>query len=493
MGMRLRESPVFLARNLARYRRRSARDAETYPDHSLVSAHAGTKQFYESWPSEVVLESGEKLVNWRLTLTSRHCPFCKPRVRCDSLKMLLDHLDHCHHQFWYRARRVDDAAVVSLRLARGEPDTDPMFIVHTEGYVISARMRQRYPNYVQRVSRRGTEGYPFVVKPCKIPKEYGGYIEGAPGTGVGGRLPAAALNATNGKVRIPVAVEMGNGMEKTGDGKDDGRGVKRKCKESAFKTALQDNASTKRRMKDDPDGMDNAYTKHFRKVMFGKNARNKLAGAGVPALNDIAARGKLFHSVSNMPLDVTRFNDGYDSDLEGVDEWVREMQDDQIDEVVDMLAVEKYYFKMWNQYVRDVGVNGDRQTFDLYMGFVTRFGSELKRMKCEAVLVMQIVRSWKFGTLDADGVMRIMRRFGECERGVSGRVHDDLRFVSRLVREYGLQPFLKSKYGGPRVSARADGKEREVFESGVHKFERWAREIVRQEGRKLGSGEGSES
>lgn len=89
-----------------------------YADQSIVGSHAfGSPafKFYHSWPREVMLQSGEKNGKWRVKVDSKHCPFCKPSVRCCTVKELVDHLDTYHSHFVYRPRRVGNSAIIFVR------------------------------------------------------------------------------------------------------------------------------------------------------------------------------------------------------------------------------------------------------------------------------------------------------------------------------------------------------------------------------------------
>jgi len=55
-----------------------------------------------------------------------------------------------------------------------------MFIVGAEGYMLSKRMKEKYPDYLPK--KRNRRDHPFVLVQPKIPESYGGYIPGAPGT-----------------------------------------------------------------------------------------------------------------------------------------------------------------------------------------------------------------------------------------------------------------------------------------------------------------------
>ena len=205
----------------------------------------------------------------------------------------------------------------------------------------------------------------------------------------------------------------------------------------------------------DPKGMENEHTAHFRNVMFGNNAHKKDAGKGVqPVVNEEAAKGRLFHTVTNIPLDIETYNEGVDSDLEdnGAEvRWRCKCADERLGEVVDMLAIEKYFFALWGMFkCENYFVCNDRDVFKACLQFVQECGGEIRRMKMEVILIRQLVQLWRFGCLDADGFMQILRAFGNCDMSevVSGVPDSKFEMAHRLLREEEI-PFKKGfKYMG---------------------------------------------
>ena len=247
---------------------------------------------------------------------------------------------------------------------------------------------------------------------------------------------------------------------------------KKRTKARAVKTMLTTRKKqTMRGLRNDPRGMDNEHTRHFRRVMFGDDAKSKNAGKGVPAvLSEEAAKGRLFHTLTNIPLDVERFNEGYDSDIDGgVEEMLGRlrMKDERQCEVVDMLAIEKYFFTLWNQFkaLRYPELS-EREVFAAALRFVDRFGDEIRRMKMEVLLVKQLVMVWKWGCLDANGVMHIMRAFGGCDMSevVKGLPNPEFLLAQRLLREAQF-PWRQPSYNGTcgaRVGHRGKVKNSEM-------------------------------
>lgn len=117
-----------------------------------------------------------------------------------------------------------------------------------------------------------------------------------------------------------------------------------------------ENGRSKRRFQEDPKGLDNERSFHLRKSIFGEE-KGHLFSAGIdtmPKLNKEAASGHFYHSVTNMPLDVKGYNDGFDSSVEdeGAEaKWRLRMGDINLGDVSDMSAVEVYFFNLWNQFI----------------------------------------------------------------------------------------------------------------------------------------------
>lgn len=220
-------------------------------------------------------------------------------------------------------------------------------------------------------------------------------------------------------------------------------------------------ASKKRKYNDSsPDGMNNLFTQHLRKSIFGNGAVRFNAGQdAAPKLTEKAAKGCLFHSVNNEPLDVAGYNcTGYDSDIDdgGAEaKWRLRIADHNLADMADMCAVEIYFFNLWNQFVTldvysdDVAIRChkgtkepklDKANYSVWIAFVKKYAAEIKRMKMEALLVMTVTHCWEQAILDAKGLQDIMRTFREYSKQDTAakeknRPHADYRMAHRLLRD----------------------------------------------------------
>ncbi len=131
LGKRLKHAPLFKHSDIRKYKRLHEKEVEglhretgnghydgeelTFADHSLLGHFAVGSfayNYYNSWPKHVVLTNSKR----EIAVRSRHCPFCAPSGRCDTLKDLMDHLETHHQQFTYRAKRNrDGSAVIMVR------------------------------------------------------------------------------------------------------------------------------------------------------------------------------------------------------------------------------------------------------------------------------------------------------------------------------------------------------------------------------------------
>jgi len=191
----------------------------------------------------------------------------------------------------------------------------------------------------------------------------------------------------------------------------------KKAKQSVAKKAVSNRArsSRKRRIPREPSGMDNVMTAHLRDTVFGEGQHVFSSGKGrAVSLNQTAALGKLFHTVSNEPLDLEQYNDGYDSDLDDPEElkWRIKVSDKQIFEFIDSLVDDKYYLCLWNYFCAIEGRPlRDRDMISTWNKFVRKHGREVKRARTEVIMAMNIFHCWEHGSLDADGVMEVIRAF----------------------------------------------------------------------------------
>lgn len=256
-------------------------------------------------------------------------------------------------------------------------------------------------------------------------------------------------------------------------------------KAKASKSALPNvEHMRKRKLRNDPHGMENAKTRHLRAAIFGRDAGNRHAGAnGSAKLTREAAQGLLYHSVTNVGLDVERYNAGYDSDqdAEGDTSWRLQLADEQLAEMVDMLPIEKYFFALWNQFVtKEFPAKDDRRTYPAWKAFVKKYGGEVRRMRMEAILHRNLVLCWELGIMDADGVYDVVRTLRErCMDDVQkGRPHPQFDMARRLLRET-REPVQYSYNVAPSTRRRC----RIVGDEAMHRWVGEQREKMKEMGR----------
>lgn len=311
------------------------------------------------------------------------------------------------------------------------------------------------------LSRRREQSFPFVVLSKKVPASYGGFRAGAPGTIDSVPVAKAAARLSLGSAdapAIPEPVELSlDGLENDGALRKSGRqkarlsngigggaqsdSMQRVGKAKASKSALPSVEHTrKRKLRNDPHGIENMYTRRLRDVMFGRDAANRMAGGGAPRLTQAAAQGVLYHSVTNKGLDVERFNSGYDSDADADTDtsWRLQLADEQLQEMVDMLPIEKYFFSLWNQFVTsEFSAKDDRRAYPAWKAFVAKYGGEVRRMRMEAILQQNLVLCWEMGIMDAQGVRDVLHALRDrpMEDVKQGVPHPDFAMALRLLSE----------------------------------------------------------
>ena len=285
------------------------------------------------------------------------------------------------------------------------------------------------------------------------------------------------------------------------------KAARKQPQEQQQATPTKQSSARKRRCDYEPDGANGHHTTFIRKCMFGKDYKNAKAGIGLPPyINAKAAQGRLYHSVTNIPLNVEKFNEGYNSDTgdNGIEAlWCLRMWEDRLGEIVDMLPIEKLFAVMWNQFIRTNYVAlSDRDVYDAYMRFIDLFGCEVKRMKMEMVFVKQLTRSYELGTVDADGYLEILAAFGniDMKHVVRGVPHTDFEWPHRILLD-SLPQFRKKQYNGvseggggqipPALKRWLDEEHRKVaelerhvnptFKNGMANLELWLTELADKE------------
>jgi len=126
-----------------------------------------------------------------------------------------------------------------------------------------------------------------------------------------------------------------------------------------------------------------------------------------------------------------------------------------------MCSVETYFFNMWNQFILidcklgSINIKSpqlDRASYSVWMAFVQKYGGDIKRMKMEALLAMNVTHCWEQGTLDANGVQDIFREFGKVKKGNASKPPPDFLMAHRL-----LKSGVEHKYAGLEDFSTTDG------------------------------------
>lgn len=322
-----------------------------------------------------------------------------------------------------------------MKLRENQCDNfDLMFRVCVEGYMISSCMRKKYPRYVPKMSKRGDQAYPFVLNLCALPESYGGVP-------VGKSMPISDANACHQRNTESSDSESNEKSTFESEIYSTENNIRpsqivhtNKTRNKHFRNGQVPKVGgtavvqRKRKVHIEADGLNNCHTVHFRSTVFGDKAYLRGAGSeSQPCLNVDAAQGRLYHTVTNIPVDVENFNEGFNSDAAHDDaqvEWRRKDREDHIDSFVDVLPTEKYFMSLWNSFVtRNGNSKSDRGVLELYRSFVEKYGSEVRRMKLEVCLVQQIALLWRYGIIDTNGLLEIMGHFKHVQSN-NLRAHD---------------------------------------------------------------------
>lgn len=104
-----------------------------------------------------------------------------------------------------------------------------------------------------------------------------------------------------------------------------------------------------------------------------KKGKRKREGNGAAFSSVHTASRRLYHSVLQTPLCLKGFDDGADSDADEEAEqvWRLRLTDDDVEDYLDTIAVEKLFMNLWNQFTRmDYAVRADRHVAPACMAFV---------------------------------------------------------------------------------------------------------------------------
>ena len=375
-----------------------------------------------------------------------------------------------------------------------QPRIDPMFVAGAEGYMLSAKTRRKHSYYCGTANRR-RYWYPFVLRRSQFSAKSENFH------GVPGAVPISRKKRQTGE-RASGTVADSSGVVREGDRAFDteltralrvshvaqrnfrrqGRGASVQVMDGAVAQRGQPHFRKrvppvscamhrgqyqnphKRSIRDTPRGMENEHTQHLRAKMFGDNAHHRLAGRGVKSvLSPQACDGRLFHSVTNLPLDTKLYNEGYDSDGDGDREigtekrWRQRQREDLINEFIDMEPGQKYFLSLWNHCIYEAStVRNDKDVFQLVVGFAETFGAEVKRMKLEVEFANTVTHMWRLGIMDASGVLEAMRTFRDCDctSRKSGVPHPEFKMANRLLGEVNIAHTRVREYRGlQKISA----------------------------------------
>lgn len=366
--------------------------------------------------------------------------------------------------------------------------------------MLSAKTRKNHPNYCS-PSHRGQYSHPFCLRRSYYSAKRGNFFLGAPGSlsilrkskPNAERAFGTDCGNSSSKLRLsPVGLNVSSELGKKGAAAaaPAPRVAQRKAKGAVVQVlngALAYHGKThrkqrvpptkngegqfhnplKRCIRHTPRGMANEHTQHFRATMFGDDARNRMASKNKkPFLFPQASDGRLFHTVTNLPVDTELYNSGFDSDgdedhaTEPEQRWRRRQREDLINEFIDMEPVQKYFLSLWNHYVYEASAaHSDEDVFGFVLGFADKFGPEVKRMKLEVEFASIVTHMWKLGLMDASGVLQAMQAFRDCDSTLaqSGAPHPEFGMAHRLLREENITHTQSREYRGlQKISARVN-------------------------------------
>eukprot|EP00178_Gracilaria_changii_P020878 TRINITY_DN612_c0_g1_i3.p1 TRINITY_DN612_c0_g1~~TRINITY_DN612_c0_g1_i3.p1 ORF type:complete len:323 (-),score=55.30 TRINITY_DN612_c0_g1_i3:1442-2410(-) len=138
---------------------------------------------------------------------------------------------------------------------------------------------------------------------------------------------------------------------------------------------------------------------------------------GKPAFKSLSAavqEKRLYNSVVQHELQVEEYENGADSDAESEDQeelkWRLRVVDDEIEEFVDTIAVEKLFMNLWNQFVKmEHPIKSDREIAQACLDFVQKYRKTLIRYNLEVTFLRHLTEFTRMGLLDATSVFDIFQ------------------------------------------------------------------------------------
>lgn len=189
----------------------------------------------------------------------------------------------------------------------------------------------------------------------------------------------------------------------------------------------------KKRSIDETTDVDYRPTRATKRLSEGKKKRK----TGNPAFKSISAaiqNDRLYHSVLQQRLSLHGYNEGADSDAESDDQeelkWRSKIVEDEIEEFVDTIAVEKLFMCLWNQFAKmDNPIRADREVAPACLRFVQLYRKTLTRYSLEVTFLRHLTEFARIGVLDADSVFEIMQQLRKQDSSAAPDGPDEPRFL----------------------------------------------------------------
>lgn len=124
---------------------------------------------------------------------------------------------------------------------------------------------------------------------------------------------------------------------------------------------------------------------------------------------------RLFHSVVQNPLNHDGFLEGHDSDddNETCTRWRLQIMEDEIEEYIDTVPVEKLFMNLWNQFITlEYPVKADHHIAPACMAFVKKHGGTITKLQLRPTLLRHLTELDRRGLLDSDAVFETVMALG---------------------------------------------------------------------------------
>ena len=149
-----------------------------------------------------------------------------------------------------------------------------------------------------------------------------------------------------------------------------------------------------------------------------RKRKREMKFTGKPAFTSVeqaAHDNTLFHSVVQNKLNTTCFDDGYDSDdpHHVNQQWRLQIMDDEIEEYIDTVAVEKLFMNLWNQFVTmEHRITADHEIANACIQFAKRYRNTMTRLCLRPTFLRHLTEVWRRGLLDCDAVFEALTTLG---------------------------------------------------------------------------------